>query len=662
MQGGSPLGKKAVVTIQPVGFEPAVERAAAELARYLPQLAPVEAYVLPAVAAAAGEATLVLGTSPRLAGLHLGKLPTQHALSDAFAIIPKGKQLAIAGTNPRSVLFGAYHLLEVMGARFLRPGPDGEVLRVSTKLAWPKEPIVQGASYRHRGICIEGSPRLDHVLDLLDWMAKRKMNTFQLQFRHAGVFWRRGYASPEVAEAVRDHKLSDADCALLDDRVIDKIRNLGMILHRVGHGWTSYAFGVPWDTWEKSEQGAALGKEGWVALVGGKRAVWRGVPINTELCYSKSDVQDAFVTEVMAYARKHPEVDALHVWLSDAYNNKCECAGCRSKSPSDWYALLAEAIGKCLKAEGLPMRVVFLGYVDLLWPPQEKRDWPDNVIFMYAPITRCYRHPLDDPKCSEGRDFVPFRLNQARLPRTNQEYAQVARLWKSLKLPDSFLFDYHLMWAVWRDGFGQDVGDVMAQDIRDLQKVGLDGLVSCQCTRAFYPMPYLPNVMADTLWDKGVSAEEYRSDLMTIAFGKHGAAVEAYFKEMIGAFQAGESYEHRSIESLDAGTAEALASKTANAAKDAKQRFLSAVAKEEGVVRQSLQLVALHAEQAEWLAAAILAGVKGKGSEVQALREAYEARLPEIMAEFHPWVDPLIARPVREAMDRAERACAAAKG
>lgn len=351
------------------------------------------------------------------------------------------------GSNPRSVLFAAYRLLEELGVVFLRPGPNGEVVPAGRRLSLPTRPLREQASYRHRGICIEGAPRLAHVLDVLDWMAKKKMNTFQLQFLHAGVFWRRGYQ--EVGD-----RLSESDCYALDDRVIARVKDLGMVLHRVGHGWTSAAVGVPGLGWERTAQRPARDKRGWLAEVNGKRDLWEGIAANTELCYSQPQVRQAFVEQVVTYARQHSEVDCLHVWMSDSYNNKCECADCRKQTPSDWYAMLVEAIGRRLKQEQLATHVVFLGYMDLLWPPDRVRVTTDNVIFMYAPITRCYRHPLDDPKCQEPAGAARPKLNRCRLPRTNRAYAQIMRSWSKLKLPDTFIFDYHMMWAVWSDGLG----------------------------------------------------------------------------------------------------------------------------------------------------------------------------------------------------------------
>lgn len=645
------------IAIQPLGFELPVIKAASELASYLPKLANVRAKTLsPRVGVTAGlEPTIVLGTSEKLAGFELGALPKMHALDDAIALIPKGRVLYLAGANPRSVLFAAYRLLEEMGAVFLRPGRDGEVLPRKANLVLPMQPIRERASYRHRGVCIEGAPRLEHALEMLDWMAKKKLNSFHLQFRHAGVFWRRGYASPEMDAAAPARELTEEDCLALDGQVIARAQAYGMILHRVGHGWTSAAAGYGGNDWEPIASVPKGARKDWLAQVNGKRDIWQRIVINTELCYSNREVREAVVDEVVTYAGQHCEVDALHVWMSDSYNNKCECASCRQLTPSDWYAVLVNEIGARLKAEKLSTRIVFLGYVDLLWPPRDTRITADNAIFMYAPITRCFRHTLSDPRCDEKLSRGRPDLNKCRLPSTNRLYAEIAREWKGLHLPDSFCFDYHQVWAVWLDGMGQDVGATMAQDMRNLKALGIDGLISCQCLRAFYPLPYLANAMADLLWDSRQPIRAHRSKMMAAAFGKHAAAAEMYFARMVKEFKAGADYEHKSVTNDRSPAGRRKLIKIAGAAELAQQQFRSLARAEKGVVRLSLELLALHAEHIRRIAEAHVAGIDGNKQGLAAMRSRYQKRLPGMLARFSPWVDPAIAEPVDQAFDAAEK-------
>jgi len=659
----SPVKVK-TLSIQPLGFEPAVTEAARVLERYLPLLAPVHVQTMPArhVPPRKGRVDIILGTANRLDGVGLGRLPDLHPLDDELAIIPKSGVLYLAGSNPRSVLFAAYRLLEELGCVFLRPGPDGEILPRRARLALPKRAIRERASHRHRGICIEGSPRLEHVLNLLDWMAKKKMNTFQLQFRHSGVFWRRGYQSVEMDEATRSAPLTEADCESLDERIVARVKELGMILHRVGHGWTAFAVGLPGNSWEKTTAMPPAAKANWLAQVGGKRGVWKEVPVNTELCYSRLEVRQALIEEVVAYARRHPEVDVLHVWMSDAYNNKCECEDCRTQTPTDWYVMIVDAVARRLKEECLATRVVFLAYVDLLWPPTEARITSDNVLFMFAPITRCYRHALTAPQCGADSSAARPALNRCVLPRTNRFHAEIARMWLPLRLPDSFLFDYHLMWAVWRDGLGQDIGATMAQDVKSLAQLGLNGLVSCQATRAFYPLPYLPNAMADLLWNKRLEQCAHRRKIMKAAFGRHTLAAESYFHRMVRAFRVGGDYDHKTLLDDVTGNQRRLRD-ILRIATDAWQDFLARAKKEkEAVVRLSLHLLALHAEQVCRIVSARLAGISGSAHALKELRASYESRLPEILREFAPWVDPLIRAPVAQALTEAEKEITAREG
>ena len=291
---------------------------------------------------------------------------------DGYAIWTCNERLCIVGRNARSVLFGVYAYLETQGVRFVRPGPQGEVVPSNGSLAWPREPMVELAAHRHRGLCIEGATSLDHTLETVDWCAKRRMNTLFLQFFTSRYFYDLWYARP-YNERYADHQVTDEEAFEYDQRVIASLKTRGMVCHRVGHGWTAATLGMPRSGWVRTDEALPPDRVRWAAELGGQRGLYDRMPINTELCYSHSPAFDALVENVVRYNAAHPEVDVPHVWLSDAANNKCECDACRQLSISDWYAKLINALSEALQRRAPGKRFVFLCYIELLWPPMAAR-------------------------------------------------------------------------------------------------------------------------------------------------------------------------------------------------------------------------------------------------------------------------------------------------
>ena len=92
----------------------------------------------------------------------------------------------------------------------------------------------------------------------------------------------------------------------------------------------------------------------------------KGIPINTNLCYSNPQVGSSFVQKVVDYSLAHPEVDYLHIWLADAFNNHCECDACKNHLPSDLYVHILNEIDQALTMKKLSTKIVFLLYEELL--------------------------------------------------------------------------------------------------------------------------------------------------------------------------------------------------------------------------------------------------------------------------------------------------------
>ena len=138
----------------------------------------------------------------------------------------------------------------------------------------------------------------------------------------------------------------------------------------VGHGWTCESLGSAGTGLDSNRDDAAAGKQNLLALVDGRRTWWKGVPIDTELCMSNPEAFRTLRDYIVSYALNHPEVDLLHVWLSDGWNNRCECSGCSEKRPSDSVCDLLDAVDEQLDAAGADTKIVFLAYADLLWAPE----------------------------------------------------------------------------------------------------------------------------------------------------------------------------------------------------------------------------------------------------------------------------------------------------
>jgi len=391
--------------------------------------------------------------------------------------------------------------------------------------------IHEQAANRHRGIVIEGGCPIEQVLDLVDWMPKLRMNAYMLQFKASGSFWRRWYVRTDLPVIENPHWLSFDECAELDARVIADLQRRGMLFHRVGHGWTCEAVGTLAAGWDKFEQ-PPESVRGLLAEVNGKREWFDGgIPLNTELCYSQPEVRQRVVDTVLAYAVEHPEIDVLHVWASDGLNNCCECPDCAALQPSDWYITLINEIAVRLAAECPRMRIAALCYSNTMWPPEQiaPSGIGSNVIFMFAPISRCYSHAILDPTCVVEPPLTPYRRNQVTTPRANADYAAMLRAWQQY-LPagtDSFVFDYHLWVNAPNELLNTNYRDVIHDDAAQYHGVGVNGIMSCQMQRVCVPTALAQYTLGISLWDARATSAEIGAAYGKAAFGPDAELAQA---------------------------------------------------------------------------------------------------------------------------------------
>ena len=437
-------------------------------------------------------------------------------MDDEIFIKIKGDQGMIAGGNPRSVLLAVYRYARELGCRFVSVGTAGEripqVAICDTSVSLHEVP-----SYRHRGVCIEGAVSAEHVIQMIDLLPKLGMNSYFIQFREAYTFFERWYAHRDNPNKPHpEYPIAAArDCVA---KIADAMAERGVLYQAVGHGWTCEPFGVPGLGWEKWTEEIPPEVCENFAQVKGVRGLWEGVTLNTHACYGNPRVRRTIIEDICGYLEQHKTVDELHFWLADGHNGVCECELCRDTRPADAYVEMLNELDAELTRRGLNAKIVFLIYLDLLWPPvQEKLNNPDRFILMFAPITRSYRKSFA-PK-GELPPMDPYVRNDITLPREVAQNVSYLKAWQEFFGGDSFDYDYHYMWAWVKEPGTMQMARVLWEDIRNLKELGLNGFISCQVSRTMFPNALNMVVMGETLWNRDVEFDDICADYFAATYG-----------------------------------------------------------------------------------------------------------------------------------------------
>lgn len=495
-----------------------VETAAAELKNYLTRMGREE--ILPQ--------DWQLGVQD-LAPYGITDLPDSE-LDDAYYIEVSADKACIYGSNARSVLLGVYRYLTEIGCRFLRPGAEYEIVPQKQHAEEFFAHCAHKASLRHRGACIEGATSIENILDFIDWSPKIGFNSFFLQFKYPHQFLQRWYdhvRSPKLAPQHWSMQQSvDAD-AVLDEAM----KQRGILQHRVGHGWTGEALGYTATGWDTDDAQLPEEKTALLAEIGGKRELFGGVPTNTNLCYSNPKVVELYSEKVLEYVREHPEVDYLHLWLADMFNNACECEQCRKKILTDHYIHMMNVVDEKLTREGFQTKLVFLLYQELLWAPEtETLHNPDRFVLMFAPITRTFMKSYQ--QAGELPPAPPYVLNHIKMPRSMEDNLTMLKGWQKKVSCDSFIYDYHLGKAHYGDPGYVRLSRIISDDLKAHKSLGMNGISSCQELRAFLPNA-LPNyVMGQVAMDTEKSFNDIASDYYQSAYGAKWAQVFDYLEQI----------------------------------------------------------------------------------------------------------------------------------
>jgi hypothetical protein len=519
------------ITIAARRHSPTLDLAADELAKYLVRMAGARSAAVVLKPEEGAKADLRLGVFTDF-GVSTAGLQDP-ARDDAIHLSVRNSKGVIAGSNERSTLIAAYRFLWLAGCRWPRPGKDGEVVPSRPVRALTAN-LDDRAFYRFRGNNNCGSYPVESILDAIEWSPKVGLNTWFNEFTNPKRLYNRWYEHTHNFLKTPSPR-SDEELMSFHDRTVAEIKRRGMIYHAVGHGWTGAALGLTDSQVNDPAYRITGDRAKLLAEVGGERKTNAGGPVFTELCYGNPEVRQRMVRAVAEYAAAHPEVDVVHFWLSDGFNNQCECDRCRTSRPADFYVQMLNEIDRELTTRRLGTRIAFLLYHELLWAPQKQRfENPARFVLMFAPPGE-YGQVFDPSVAASA--MPPYIKNKVERP-PRQAAPAFLREWRRIFSGEGFTFDYQLVWHHYFDqGYYGMVPD-LAGNIRQLKDLGLSGYVSCQNLRAAFPTNYPKYAHARLLWEPKADLEEVAREYFRASFGVDWEAARRYMSRLSDRFDA----------------------------------------------------------------------------------------------------------------------------
>ena len=430
----------------------------------------------------------------------------------------------IAGSNPRSVLLAVYRYLQENGCRWLFPGIDGEFIPIQDVKPTKYHHM---ADCRHRGQCNEGAEFQPNMMDTIDFTPKIGLNVYMLEFTNPDYY---AHYYNHHYNPAREPEPVSYDTRLQWKRQCEaEIAKRGLQFHEMGHGWTVEPFGI------KAESNPFVPEEAkkYLAMTGGERVILKKKPhaYNTNFCMSNAEARKIVAKSIVDYSTEHTNVDFLHVWLADCWNNHCECEECRKKTPSDWYVILMNEVDEALDKAGLDTRIVFICYVDTSWPPQtEKIKNPKRFSLLVAPISRDYSVAAKEDVSDVT--YPPYKFNDNELFRDVNQYIKVGKEWQEICGVRAFLYEYHFYVNQYHDPGTLSFARVVYDDIINYKKNGLNGLVNDCSQRSFFPNGFAFYVYGQAQFDTSLKFEDLLEDYFSHAYGEDWQKVVELFQKL----------------------------------------------------------------------------------------------------------------------------------
>lgn len=555
----------------------------------------------------------------------------------------------VAGSNDRSVLMGVYNYLKSAGCRWVRPTENGEYIP-KADMSSHSFKFRKKADYPFRGECVEGAVSFEHLRDTVIWLPKANMNMFMIEqivpYNYMSRWYRHLVNTKMPHDDIPYEQYCDY-CLQLEHL----IKKLGLQLHVMGHGALNEPFGIRHMV-SGMEYNIPEDVKQAFALVNGKRELYSRSPFFTHLCMSKEWVQDKVVNWLADYLEEKPYIDFLHFWLADNTNNQCECEDCAGTHPSDYYVQMLNKLDAILTERGNPAKIVFIMYVDTLWPPViEKLNNPSRFIVTTA-TTREKGDKYSDKRSEAG--IPEWTRNNFNVPKGFDTTLSFVDAWKPAFDGPKFIYEYYMYTAHFADPGYMQFSRNIAEDMKGLYLTGFDGVMSDQTQRAFFPTGLPMSIIGEYQFDTTFDTEEFINKYMKDSFGDDYLIAKEYLETVSSIFDLDSLTLNTTVVSQDTGARDAnfktagilgntergeIIAKIPSIVEKYLPVFESNTSLADKCHSESYKMLVYHCEYCNYLSKIYCALANNdKGLARKHLAEAIDY-LSEIEGEIHPYFD-----------------------
>jgi hypothetical protein len=411
------------------------------------------------------------------------------AKDDSLMICARGEHIILTGQNNRGVLYAAYRFLELLGVQFIAPDfafyqgnsewiPQLEEISIDPGML----PIIEEPDFKYRRKYVEEgwSHTPVNLIQLIAWMAKKRLNTLVCPMNYQGVnvtqwdSWR--------------------------EALIPHLAVTGMMVEVGGHGFESFlppeVYREHHPEWFPNPEDPAVG------LRADNPNVFH---------FTNREALDTYIRNVIAYLKERPEIAIFDAWPPDHCAWPAEDVAVFN-SIANANAYIINELSRRLQAELPHVVVESISYTPATDPPEPEYMYNPNTIVDFALYDRSYK------------DAIYADTNNV-----NRFYSRLFDSWRRNGFSGTIcVYEYYTKYS-WHS-LPVHLPQLIFEEIPYYHRLGVEGLgiYSEPANWLTYELTHM--LVADLSWNCKLN-KQYLDRYFDIRFGQAAEVMKIYYDQ-----------------------------------------------------------------------------------------------------------------------------------